>query len=615
MTLTLGERADKALKIVRECPEIAYDTETSGLDWKRNKPVGYVITASHEDNFYIPVRHAQGGNLADPNCPPLVGAEDDTVPHRFEIELGKAFEERRRHNYKTIGHNLKFDMHFSAEQGILLGRNCEDTSLNEALLDEFCKSFSLDACAKVHGVVAKRGEEMYAHLASLFGGVADKKQMSNFWKTSGIDEVVVDYAIGDGITTLELARAQRKLIEEEEMSVIHDIESQLIWTVFKMEHRGIKVDMSRMEEIIDHVKTLIYRAEQTLPTGLNVRSAPQIRKFMEEAGHTDWPTTDIGNPSFTEKWLKGHEEGRAIITLRKYTNLLNSFVYPLRDTHIYKGRVHSSLNQLKADEYGTISGRFSSSQPNMQQIPKRDKELGRLFRSLFVPDDGYKFYESDYSQCEPRLFAHYSKDEALISGYNQTPPRDVHQVVAELLDVERDPTAKRMNMGIFTGMQVDAFAKHMEWDTEHAREMFNKWFDMFVSIKNFQNSAKNIFKNRRYVKTLLGRRCRLDHPRFAYRGTSRIIQGGNADILKYKMLEIDKMLEAESSSTELLMTVHDSLNGQAPDTPEGEAMWKKITEIATNVQCEPFNLRVPFVMDTGSGRNWAIATYGEEKNG
>ncbi len=616
--ITVGEQAEMALRVVREAPVIAYDTETSGLNWHVNSVVGYVITASKEANFYIPIRHGGGGNLLDPNgrVMPLINADDKTFTHPFEEALQKAFLDRRRAGHLTIGHNLNFDMHMSANHGVYLGRRCEDTSHNAAILDEYARSYSLTNVAKSMHVTAKLGEELYAHLASRFGGKPDSSAMGNFWRLGGTDPLAVDYATGDGITTLELAEAQGKEIEKEGPTYIHRLESDLIWTVFRIERRGIKADGAYIEDLIKAVDSEITTAEHKLPRGFNTRSPLDVRRYMESTGHLDWPMTapsknfPQGQPSFTEKWLKTHEEGRYVIAIRQLTNLKNTFIIPLKERHITDGVVHASLHQLKADDYGTVAGRFSCSNPNLQAIHKRNKTLGRRFRRIFVAREGMQFNERDYSQCEPRLFGHYSKDPALIDGYTQTPFRDVHQIVADAFGCERDPTAKRMNMGIFTGMQAESFAGHMGWDIDKATREWNRWFDLFQSIRQFQNDAKAVMKSRGFVRTILGRVCRMDNPRFAYRATSRIIQGSNADIVKFKMREIDRMLEDEGDIAWLLMTIHDSFEDETPLGSKGDEISAEITRMMEEVQCPPINLRIPFVVETGSGPSWDIATYG-----
>lgn len=609
----LAEDARAAIRMVKEAKLIAYDTETSGLDWKVNNPVGYVLTVP-EKSVYIPIRHQGGGNLADPNCKPLIEATDAIVLHDFEIELAKAFKERDRLGLTTVGHNIKFDAHFSANAGILLNRQMEDTANHQALIFEHSYSFSLDNCAKYHKVTAKLGQPMYDELARQFGGAAEKKQMGNFWRLAGDNPVAMDYAAGDGITTLELRNKQIDALANEELDYIASIESDLIWVLFRMERRGIRVSPQRLDEVDNEIKQQLFDAKQALPSTYNPQSNPQTRKLMEQHGHTDWPLTESGNPSFPEAWLKTNDVGKLIVKVRKFEKLSSSYTIPMRERHMFNERVHTNLYQLATDDFGTISGRLACSDPNLQAIHKRDKELGRLFRSIYIADDGYDFYEGDYSQCEPRLFAHYSDDDNLIKGYNQVPFVDAHQVVADLLEVERDPTAKRMNMGIFTGMYPKAFAGHMGWPLDKATEAWDKWFKAFPGVKQFQDEAKAVFKARGYVTTLLGRRCRLTNPQFAYKGTSRIIQGGNADILKYKLIEANNFCEASGEENiHLLMTVHDSFEWQAIEGDKGVALSKELVEILKDVQSKPFNLIVPFEVDWKRGKNWAVATYGEPK--
>lgn len=605
--LSVSEKAERALRIVKEAKEFAYDTETSGVDWKRNFPIGYVVTDESNESYYVPVRHGGGGNLSDPNVRTPQNADDDYVQHKFEKALADAMASRRG---KLIGHNTIFDMHMSANVGIMLGRNVECTQNNEALIDEFTRSFSLENIAKTYGVAAKKGDTMYEHLAKTFQIPCDKKSMAYYWRLPGDDEIAVEYAEGDGITTFQLWKEQMKQIEQQELNVVHQLESKLIYSIFRVERRGIKIDIGKLEEVIAKTKQYADEALQALPSNFNPRSPKDVRELCEQAGRTDWPTTEKGNPSFTEKFLSGFEQGEKVVNLRKWTNLYNSFAKPLLEEHVYNGRVHATLNQVKTDDYGTISGRFSCSRPNLQQVPKRDKAAAKLFRQVFIPDEGMEFYDVDYSQCEPRLFAHYSGEPALVNGYNAVPPRDMHQVVADMLAVERDPTAKRMNMGILTGMFPKSFAGHMGWGLVEATDAWNRWFVAFPGIKDFQLKAKNVLKSRGYVKTILGRRCRLDQPRFAYKAVSKIIQGSNADILKWYFLILDQMLEELGDPAHILMNIHDAFQWQAPADAMGEALARDMVRKMVTVQEAPFNLRVPFAVDVGKGSNWAEATFG-----
>jgi len=604
----MADKAEQALRMVREAKLISYDTETSGLDWKRNFAVGYVVAVDGL-SVYVPVRHGGGGNLPDRDVRAPELADGPTQSHKFERALAKAFTERQRLGYRTVGHHVKFDAHFSANSGVMLGRNLCCTQNNEALLNEHAWSFSLDASAERRGVQAKLGDDLYRHLAEQFGCKPDRSSMGNFWRLSGDDPLGVEYAEGDGITTLELYQKQLEQIEEEELGTVFQLENDLIWTLFKIERRGIKVDTGYLEETKEALKVRVQEALDRMPDNFNVRSPIQVKKYVEDAGHTDWPKTDKGNPSFKESWLKKFPEGQNIVEIRKWTNLLNSFITPLLESHVFEGRVHAGLNQLKSDDLGTAA-RLSCSNPNLQAIPKRDKELAALFRTAFLADEGYEFNEADWSQCEPRLFAHYSKEPKLLDGYNQEPFEDVHQIVANMLKVDRAVTAKRMNMGIFTGMYPKTFSEHMNWPLDKAAEAWTEWHSTFPAIMEFQNAAKAVIMRRGFVKSLLGRRLRLDHPRFAYRATSKVIQSGNADIIKYKMLELDKMFENDEDLVQLLMSVHDSIEWQSEDSDRGKEASKAILAVMVDVQAEPFNLRVPFAVDHMSGKTWKDATFG-----
>lgn len=601
------ERAEVALRMVHESHLMAFDTETSGTDWKRNFPVGYIF-ADKDEAVWVPVRCGGGGNL--PGIPVPTSPTDPIKIHPFEKDLAKAFKKR---TFTTVGHNIKFDCHMAANAKIYLGRNLSCTQNLETLLNEYARTYSLEACAERHKVQAKKGEELYRHIAALYGCPVDKKAMSNFWQLAGNDPAVIGYAEGDGITTYQLYTDQMRQISDQDLDSITDLENNLIWTLYRMERRGIRIDTDYLDELEKKIEERVAEAVKKLPEGFNVRSPIDVKKYIEDSGHMNWPTTDHGNPSFNEAWLRTFDEGKNIITVRKMTNLINTFVKPLRDEHTFKGRVHANINQLKSDDYGTPA-RLSYSAPNLQQIPKRDKELARLFRRAFLPDKGMDFNEADWSQCEPRLYAHYSQEPKLIEGYNKVPFDDVHAIVSKMLRVERDPTAKRMNMGIFTGMYPKSFAEHMGWPLDKATEKWNEWHDMLPKIRIFQDTAKQALLQRGYVKTILGRRLRLEHPRFAYRAVSKIIQGGNADIMKYKILEIDRELEKQGDKeAHLLATVHDSLDWQSAQTKHGYEVSDWIKDRLVDVQEPPFNLRVPFAIDHNTGANWAEATFGEEK--
>ena len=620
--IDLQSNADMALRMVAEAKELVYDTEGSGLDWRRNVNVGYVFTVDN-DSVYVPVRHGGGGNLVDPTgaCGPLLKAEPGTDGwklHPFERALAKAFDARRAAKLPTIGHNIQFDCHTSLTTGITLGRELVCTQNNQTLIDEHTRGYSLEKVAEYYKVQAKKSEEMYAHLGRVFNATPNRNLMGRFWELSGVDPVAYDYATGDGVTTQEVWYKQRDRIADEELHDIWRVEGQLIWSLVKMERRGIPLDLEYLDKLVRFIGGKVEEAKASLPPDFNPRSPTAMKELMEKHGHTDWPMTEPtkrfpeGSPSFTAKWLKTHEIGRAIVGLKEWTNLLNSFVVPLRDEHQYAGYINANIRQNASDEGGTITGRLACSGPNLQAVPKHNFELAARLRRAFVAERGMLLYEADYSQAEPRMYAHYSKDANLVEGYSQKPARDVHTIVAEMFNVDRKTTGKRMNMGMFTGMQVNTFSEHMGWDKAKAAEMWNRWYTLFPGVRAFQSNAKAVMLSRGFVKTILGRRARIEDRRFAYKAVSRIIQGGNADIMKYKIVQIDRWLEESGIDyVWLVMTVHDSLMWMAEDSERGVAVSEKIAEMMADVQTAPFNMRVPFEVEVDSGHNWAEATFGE----
>lgn len=611
---TLSERAEFALKVAASREALSYDTETSGLDWKRVHPVGYVFCIDPNQSVYIPLRHAGGGNLA--GCRPLATPEGPFEVHPFEKALAKAFRERHQTYGRTagpvIGHNLKFDEHMSLNAGVILPEHVYCTQYGAAMLDEHARSHSLEFSAEVRGLPLKKAQMMYDHLSRTLGVPANKDAMGHYWRLAGNDLVAREYAEGDGISTLELWKDQVPRIAEQGLSVVAQLEFDLIRHIVAMERRGVKIDEERLEELDGIFKARLKKAMDALPADFNSRSPLQVMEYFKKHNISNWPTTALGNPSFPEKWLEQSEPGQKIVAARQVRTIMQQFIEPMKANHVYKGRVHTSLNQLRGDGFGVISGRFSSSFPNLQQVPKHNHELSALYRSIFVADPGYEFYEADYSQCEPRLFAHYSKAEALVNGYNADPPVDMHDVVAKMMNADRETIAKRMNMGLLTGMWPKTLAAHMGWDIPYAKKMWNDWFAIFPEIKDFQDGATHAMGTRGFVRTILGRRCRLDNPRFAYQATSRIIQGSNADILKWKLLEACRMAEQMGDAVQILLTVHDSIEWQAEASARGLACSREIVEACADVQGPPFLLRVPFRMDVKKGGTWSEATFGKK---
>ena len=575
----------KALWMVREAKVISYDTETTGLT-KNDRPCGYVISDGLE-SLYIPTAHAGGANIARPK--------------EFEKELAKAFKVRTGW---TIGHNLAFDLRMSRYSGIVLNKKLLDTQINEGLIDDHTTSYSLASCAERHGVTAKKGMELYIHLSEQFGGKASSKQMGNFYKLPGDDPLAVEYAEGDGITTYQLAEKQQIEMMAQELDRVLDLECQLIWYIDEMRARGMKIAMHLLEETRNQVYELQNLAASRLPPGFNSRSPIQVKQLFVDSGVTSWPLTPTGKPSFREKWLATNIIGQNILQVRQYSKLEESFIKPIAETYNNNGRVHAELNQSRGDEYGTNTGRLSCSNPNLQAFPKRNEDLGKIVRALVIPDTGMVLHEDDFSQQEPRLFAHYADDPNLLKGYASDPVIDVHAMTAELIGLPRS-ISKRLAMGMFTGMGVKALAGHMDCDEETARKYHQSFFVAYPKIRKFQTQATQKAEAVGYVKTALGRRARFPDRNFAYKATSRIIQGTGADHTKLALLNACKFAEASGNTINMLMTVHDSFIYQATIHADVEGLRREIERAA-----DQLGFKLPIPLDHGEGANWAEASYG-----
>jgi DNA polymerase-1 len=380
-----------------------------------------------------------------------------------------------------------------------------------------------------------------------------------------------------------------------------------------MERRGVKVDEQQLDYVRKLIDTKISESKAVIPENLNVRSPVQMEKLMRDAGHTNWPLTAKGRPSFPETWLETFELGQKIVAVKKYTNLKNSFIEGQIMNHLHKGRIHTTFNQLKMDDYGTVTGRLSASEPNLQQVPKRNKELAKMFRTIFVPDDGYIWSANDYKQQEFVVFAHYSESAKLIEGYNQDPPVDMHSACSGLMGVERD-LAKQLNLGKLYWMGIPKLADKLKISVMDAGQLSRSWDDALPEASIFRYNAKSVAESRitpsqfGYVRSILGRRRRYKDIGYSYQAANAIIQMSSADITKLKMVEIDDLFIESNEEAQLLLQVHDELDWQFPIG--GTALNEKALGVMQNFQeGQPIVLRARLGVDHSAGKNWSEATF------
>lgn len=510
-------------------------------------------------------------------------------------------QHRPRH---WIGHNLAFDLSFLHAEGITLNGTFEDTMINAALLDEFRRSFSLENCADEAGVQSKKASEIKKHIEETFKDDFGRNYMGQYWRLSADDPVAIEYATGDGTTTWQLWVEQTRQINEQNLNKVHKVECDVIPVLNRMTMRGIRIDADRLHRLREVVSENLVNAQNSLGEEVNVNSSVQIHKLHEKHGESGWPLTPTGKPSFPEEYLKTTDIGRKVIAVRKSKRMLEAFIDPMINRHMYKGRVHAQYNQLRGDEFGTVTGRLSSSNPNLQQVPKRDEEAGVLFRSIFLPDEGMTWGSADYSQCEPRLLAHYSGCKVLVDGYTKTPSVDAHTAVAVSAGIDRQ-SGKRLNQALLTGAGAKKAASMLGKPMDEAMEIVNKYFKSMPEIKTLQAEAAQRLRQRGYVMSILGRRSRLEAPGFEYKAVNRLLQCSNADMIKLSMVKIDEMCR-QVGGIDILNNVHDSLDFQY--TPDRHKHYKE----ALDIMCDFPEIRVPIEIEEDSGPDWGWASYGEK---
>lgn len=580
---------------------IVFDVEGTGVDVKKDVPVGYVVSwgPRPDQTRYYPTAHTGGGNC-----------DKDKVVKWFQ-RLAKSPNLK-----EVIGAHVKYDLHMAHKDGIdFSGKKIIDVAVNAALIDENAGRYNLGDIADRCRVQAKKGDELYKKMAEMFGGEPDRKsQIGNLHKMPGWDPLVCEYAEGDGTTTWQVEDFQMGEINHQNLIPVWELECAVLPVLWGMEHRGVPIDEDRLHWLKDEMERRLHAAEEKLPTGFNVRSGPQISDFLRSKGVTGFLRTarsqkfPEGQESFTAAWLEDVPEGRPIIEVRKLSNLLNSFIDPMIERHLFNGRVHTTFNQLKMDEYGTVTGRLSSSDPNEQQVPKRDTILAPLFRSTHVPEKGHQWSSNDYSQQEFRVFADYSGSPLLINGYKADPPVDIHTVVAQLLTVDRDPTAKRMNLGMLYGMGTAKLARSINVTEEQAVRYKRTYDGMIPEARKFLREAESWAIKRGWVRTKMWRRRHFPDRRFAHKAGNAIIQGTSADMTKLKMVEIDDLFRRHGAESHLLLQVHDELCWSvAPGEEELDREARRIMESFGPDDRIQFD--VPMKVEGNVAKNWDKASF------
>lgn len=600
---------------------IAIDIETFDPDLKKLGPgvrrngtiVGVAIAVPEGQSWYISLAHPESNNID------------------WEIFKHWARENLNNSNQPKVGANLLYDIDYLTHAGIPVSGLWYDVQIAEPLIDENARQYNLDALAQKYLGETKQasGIEQYC----LDRGWKGKAQ-SHIYKMPA--SVVAPYAKADATQALRIFEKQKVILQRENLLPVFNLETKLLPMLLAMRQRGVRIDTEKADKIetalslrLDLNRDNLYAIAET---DINYNSSPQLAKLLEREGFI-LNLTAKGNPSVTKDYLESFPDSKtckAILNCRKYEKMINTFVKGYIGKYTINGRIHALFNQLRSDEFGTVSGRFSSSHPNLQNIPARDPELGPMIRSMFIPDPGHMWLRQDYSQIELRIFAHYARgkgSEELRKNYQENKTFDMHSWCADLAGCSRDQ-AKIVNFGILYGMGKTALAKELKLNILEAESLLKQYHDAVPFAKKTLYNASNVANRRGYVKTILGRRRRFpiwesidDHGIYGersaviarclennlspivqrqktYKALNSVIQGTAADIMKKAMLDIWQSGICDKIGVPLL-TVHDELDWSIPRDTKPELLAE-----LDNIMENAIALNVPLYVDSLTGDHW-----------
>ena len=605
-----------------EAKTIAIDVETKDPEIKTYGPgwavgnghiVGYAIATDFWKG-YVPIRHLGGGNL------------DESIVNNW---LKKVFESPA----DKIMHNAQYDAGWIRQMGFKLNGRLIDTMLIASLLDENRFSYSLNALAFDY-LNKTKSEKGLVEAARDFG-VDPKAEM---WKLPAM--YVGPYAEADAELTLELWNFFNFELNKQDLWQIVNLELELLPCLIDMTWRGVRVDQNRLERTKDALlkKEVILSQQIKKMVGHDVEiwAAQSLAKAFD-ALSIQYPKTEKGAPSFTKSFLSEHphELPKLIVESRNINKANGTFINTIMK-HCHKdSRIHSHINQIRSDSGGTVSGRISMNNPNLQQIPARDPEIGPMIRSLFLPEKDESWAAIDFSQQEPRLLVHYAHVygkakgsplpaiEEFVTAYNENPDMDFHTMVAEMANIPRKK-AKTINLGMMYGMGVNKLSEQLDVSLDEARELIGQYHARVPFVKKLMNGVTQRLNEKSSsgsIRSIRGRKCRFDlwepdtfsmnkalpykealkeygettklKRAYSYKALNRLIQASAADMTKQSMVNLYK------EGIIPLIQIHDEIAVSVKDKNTA----KDIAKIMENAVL----LEVPNKCDVEIGPSWGEA--------
>ena len=596
-TILDDKALDRWMEKIRAAEVLALDTETTSLDAHQASLVGMSFSVAPGEAAYLPLAHDYAG-------------APEQLDRQATLEKLKPLLEDPA-VIKT-GQNLKYDIEVLAHHGIAVRGVAHDTMLMSYLLDAGNSRHDMDTLAQKH----------LGHTTIKFKDVAGSGRNQLTFNEVPLD-AASEYAAEDADITLRLHQALLPRLEAlpRLASLYATMEIPLIQVLARMEMHGVRVDADMLLQQSAEIATRLAEIEREahLEAGeeFNIASPRQIQEILfEKQGLPVTSKTAKGQPSTAENVLQElaveHTLPRLILEHRGLAKLKSTYTEKLpQQINPQTGRIHTSYQQAVA-----ATGRLSSSDPNLQNIPIRTAE-GRRIREAFIADDGNVLLAADYSQIELRIMAHLSGDDGLIDAFRKG--LDVHSATAAEVfggdpadvDAEQRRRAKAINFGLIYGMSAFGLARQLSIPQKEARDYIGIYFDRYPGVRRYMDETREQARETGYVETLFGRRLNLPEinsknaARRQYAERTAInapMQGTAADLIKKAMIAVDEWIMANDSNARMIMQVHDELVLEVP-RGEADAISKHTTEIMSSVA----ELSVPLVVDTGVGDNWKVA--------
>ena len=627
---------------LRDYDEIAIDLETRDPDLKSkgsgavtgNGEVVGIAVATFNDKWYFPIAHGEGPNMN-------------------RTKTLEWFKDICECPATKIFHNAMYDVCWIRNLGIKINGLIVDTMIACSVLDENRFAYTLNALSWHYLNEGKN--EKALNEAAKSRGLDAKAEM---WKLPASE--VGAYAEKDAELTFKLWQHVKKLLIEDDCEDIFNLETDLFPCLVDMRFLGVRVDVTRANQLKKELTTqeerLIHQVKIETGVETQIWAARSIQKVFEHLNLPFEKTAKTGAPSFTKNFLSNHEHPviKMIAEARKINKVNTTFIDTIL-RHEHNGRIHAEINQIRSDDGGTVTGRFSYSNPNLQQIPAKDPNTGPLIRSLFLPEEGCKWGTFDYSQQEPRLVTEYALRFGLASvnkiadAYDNDPKADFHQTVADMAKIPRGQ-AKVINLGLFYGMGKAKLEAELGVSKDKAKELFDTYHGKVPFVKQLTNQLMSAAQDNGRIKTILNRKCRFpkyepilkgsnwgtfvpaqDHERmlelqamgphelddegnvikdkdgnpktnywhenghrraFTYKALNKLIQGSAADMTKKAMLELYKQGITPH------IQIHDELD---ISIPLGE---KDNSKDIIRIMEKAVTLQIPNKVDYESGPNW-----------